>query len=100
MKQIYVPFICAIIISIIALLFVQIDSKLFDSDIKTSSYIKISLLCGSLSGFVCYFMKHFTETNIQTKQTEIDVSIPVKTAYVDANKIPPGEIILTGDPTM
>lgn len=136
--------ICSVIISTV--IFMLIDTKLFDNKKEIYTYIKNPLLCGFLSSCTYYFavnqhnvfnraisistkninedgvgigsciepfIKEWASSDIKvvSKMPEADnIIIPSKNHHqyltediqYDStyNKIPPGEIILTGDPTI
>jgi|LakMenEpi02Apr12_1017379.scaffolds.fasta_scaffold05509_1 hypothetical protein len=113
--------VCGIII--ITVVFMLIDSKLFDNKKDMYTYLKNPLLCGFLSGCAYYFAmlncktatpenkvnlfksgipfykKSIPEPKFNTQPHAIELKEKEKEEYHDHNQIPPGEIILTGDPT-
>ena len=135
-------FIIVCVIIVITIIFMLIDTKLFDDKKDMYTYIKNALLCGFLSGCTYYFsirqcnknanlskdnikklnnapiafnentnglnflanrtvlqsknLKHEIDDTTELHQGPTQTTMPVHVF----NKIPPGEIILTGDPTI
>ena len=88
-----------ILFAIVAtIIFMMVDSVLFNDTKTPLTYIKNSALSGFVTGCILYL----SDTNIFAKRPTKDISPTIMTQnkYVSSDSIPPGEIILTGDPTI
>ena len=94
---IYIYMKIQILLAIIAtIIFMMIDSVLFNETKTPLTYIKNSALSGFITGCVLYL----TDRNMFTRIPSRDVPLIKENKYVSSDSIPPGEIILTGDPTI
>ena len=83
-------------IIIITVILMFIDSALFNDKKSPVTYIKNSVLNGFLAGCILYISNEDFSQNKIINNQHSDITMQ---KYISNDSIPPGEIILTGDPT-